>query len=252
MDITNKDQLPFLLLSIGESPHQGPINRDPGPDFDQIIWVREGSGVFTVDGESFMLEKGEGMFMRRSSPHSYSGADLHTVWCTFSVDESLLNYVLGDKTHFVFTLPDYFEKETEELTSLARSNCSALTLSAAGYSYVTEFFSQVVRTENSTVEAVRRFLRENFALPLTLDEVANAVGMDKFALCRLYKKEKGRTVMEELKRARIAQAKRLLRYSSFGVEEIARMCGFENHSYFTLRFRELCSCTPTEYRKKYL
>lgn len=252
MQIENKERLPFTLLSIGHSPNQNPMTRDPGPDFNQIIWVKNGSGAFTVNGESFILEAGQGIFMRQGYPHNYNGNALHTVWCTFTVDESLLNYVLGDLSHFVFSVPDFLEKETEELTSLARSNCSALTLSAAGYSYVTEFFSHVIRPENSTVDAVRRYLRDNFAKPLTLEEVADAVGMDKFALCRLYKKEKGRTVMEELKRARIAQAKRLLRYSSFGVEEIARMCGFENHSYFSLRFKELCSCTPTEYRKKYL
>lgn len=252
MNTEYSEKLPFLLLTVGESVRQGAVSREPGPSWNQFIWVKSGFGTFTVDGHTYELGEGDGLFMRHDYDHKYSGTNMHTGWCTFSSSESLLNYTIGDRTHLVFSVPDFLERETAELSRLARSNCSTLTLSAAGYSYVTELFSAITRVEDDTVRTVRDYLREHHTAPLSLEDISRAIGMDKYALCRYYKRQKNRSVMEELKHIRIAHAKRLLLYSSYSIDEIGRMCGFDSHSYFSMRFRELCGCSPSEYRKQYM
>ena len=251
MSNTVQEKLPFVLLTIGKSPIQEPIHRDPAPAWNQFIWVTNGMGHFTIDGHSFELSEGEGVFMRHDYPHRYTGHNLSTAWCSFTASESLFNYTIGDKSHLIFTVPEFLERETAELIRLAHSNCSTLTLSAAGYSYVTELFSAITRVEDDVVRAVRDHLRENLTAPVSLDDVARTIGMDKFALCRYFKKHKGRSIMEELKHLRVAHAKRLLLYSSYSIEQVGQMCGFDSHSYFSMRFRELCGC-PSDYRKQYL
>lgn len=246
-----KEKLPFVLLTIGEMSPQETIHRDPPPIWNQFIWVTKGIGHFTVDGHSFDLAEGEGVFMRHGYVHAYSGTNFSTAWCTFTASESLFNYTIGDQSHLLFNVPDFLERETAELIRLARSNCSTMTLSAAGYTYVTELFSAITRVEDDIVRAVRDYLREHLTSPICLDDIARSVNMDKFALCRYFKKYKNRSIMEELKHLRVSHAKRLLLYSSFGIEEIGRMCGFESHSYFSMRFRELCGCSPSDYRKQY-
>ena len=85
--------------------------------------------------------------------------------------------------------------------------------------------------------------------PLTLDEIATEVGMDRFSLCRYYAAERGMTVMDKLFHIRIEKAKRFLKYGTDPIEQVGRMCGFDSPSYFGKRFREAVGQTPAEYRK---
>ncbi|MBO5898358.1 MAG: helix-turn-helix domain-containing protein [Clostridia bacterium] len=246
------ERLPFILATVGELEKQPPITRTVGPNWNQLIWIKRGEGIFTIDGQSYTLGEGQGMLMRHGYPHSYQGKELGTAWCTFFCAESLLDYTIGERSHLVFTVPDFLEEETEELCRLAQSSASTLALSAAGYTYIAEVLAAITKERDDVVDAIKSYLRSNLTQDLSLDEIARHIGMSKYALCHYYKEHRGRSIMEELKHARIAHAKRLLRYSSESVEEIGRLCGYDSHSYFSMRFREICGCSPSEYRKRYL
>lgn len=257
MDFNNYEHtrlLPFELRSIGETLKETPINRKTGPSWNQIIWVKHGKGRFWVGDEEFVLTAGEGAFMRHGIPHSYRaiGDVFHTGWITFESDDSLINYAFADKNYHTFTCPEFLERETNHLLSYATTTgTDKLLLSAMGYSYVADLFAAIMKTTDPTVEKVKDYLLKNFSRPLTLDDIANAVGTDKFSLCRYFAKNHTCSVMDELKHIRISHAKQLLRYSSDSVEEIGVQCGFESPSYFALRFREMTGRTPLEYRKQY-
>ena len=253
-DYGHTKHLPFYLSSIGETLKETPVNRKTGQTWNQIIWVKRGKGRFWVGEEEFILSEGEGAFMRHGIPHAYRaiGDTFHTGWITFEADDSLIDYAFGNKTFHVFTCPDFLERETEHLLSYAKATgTDKLILSAMGYSYVAELFSAITKNTDPTVEKVRDYLLKNFSAPLTLDEIAEKIGMDKFSLCRYFAKNHTCSVMDELKHIRISHAKQLLRYSSDSVEEIGVQCGFESPSYFALRFREMTGRTPLEYRKQY-
>ena len=243
-------KLPFLLNTISESPKQQPIDRPNGAKWNQFIWVKSGKGFFTVDGDSYILGEGEGIFMRHGVQQSYSriGDTLHTKYCTFFSPDSLVDYCIGDKRYVTFEAPDFLNRETDILRNLARSNASTLELSAAGYTYVTELFSSIIKNRDSIISKVCCFLEVYCAEPLTLDVAAAVAGLDRFSLCRYFKKHHKRSVMDELKTIRIKKAKRLLLYSTESVAEIGRLCGFESPSYFTLCFRKECGCSPQKYR----
>ena len=243
-------KLPFLLNTIGESPKQQPIDRPEGAPWNQFIWIKSGKGFFTVDGEPYILGEGEGIFMRRGVQQNYSriGNCLHTRYCTFFTLDSLVDYCIGNKRYVTFQVPDFLNRETDTLRRLARSNAPTLELSAAGYTYVTQLFAAITKNSDDIISKVCEFLENHCGEPLTLDDIAAVSGIDRFALCRHFKKYHKRSVMEELKAIRIKKAKRLLLYSSESVGEIGRLCGFESPSYFALRFREECGCSPCQYR----
>ena len=246
--------LPFKLCSIGETLKENPIARRSGPSWNQIIWVKRGKGHFHIGDEEFILNEGEGAFMRHGIPHSYRaiGDAFHTGWVTFESDDGLINYVFGDKTYHVFKCPDFLETETETLLTQARTaETNNLLLSAAGYSYITELFDAIMKTPDEILDTVKKFLIENYDRPLTLDDIADKVGIDKFSLCRYFSKHHTASVMDELKLIRVSRAKQLLRYSSDSVEEIGKKCGFDSPSYFSLRFKEITGKSPLEYRKQY-
>ena len=245
-------RLPFILHTIGESPRQLAMSREIGPDFNQFIWVKSGKGRFVIDGDTHVLGAGEGMFMRNRVPHFYAPAEnsFYTVWFTFFCDENLIDYCIGDRKYIIFKVPDFLEKETEMLRTLARSSSSLTELSAAGYTYVTELFSAITQSGDDIIVRVREYLENNCHRSIGLDDIAASVELDKFALCRYFAKRNDRSVMDELKAVRIKKAKRLLRYSTDNIETVGMLCGFCSPSYFSLKFREECGCTPREYRAR--
>ena len=244
------DTLPFVLNTVGENDRQPPVFLPHGAIFHEFIWVSAGCADFTVGDEKFSLPSGEGVFMRAGVPHSYKGDPLSTAWCTFIGGEGLLDYAgVGD--FYRFTVPSFLPEEAEALYRLAVGDSTVISRADAGYHLVSELLLATVAAKTTPAARVRAYLEQHYADPLTLDEIAATVGTDRFALCRIYAKERGITVMEDLHRIRIEKAKRLLRFCTEPVGQIGKSCGFSDASYFSLRFRELCGCSPKEYRRRH-
>ena len=224
------DALPLVLCTLGESTRQGAVDRPEGFEFHQFIWIVEGEGTFSAGGQCFFLGKDEGMFFRRNVPHRYeSCAGMHTAWCTFRGAEGVLDYYHAPD-FFRFRVPAALGAATASLAEVCEGNSTIISRSAAGYGWLTEVMEALFATSASLSVQIRQFLENHYGEPLTLDEIARQVRMDRFALCR------------------VAKAKQFLRYSSKSIEEIGRLCGFESPSYFGKRFREEAGCSPREYR----
>ena len=245
-----RSSLPFSLQALCDGHKQGAIFRPEGFQFHQILWVVRGSGIFRVGGKKFLLSEGEGVFTRSGVPHSYEGYPFETAWCTFLMPTAALDYMgIGD--YLYFRTPPFLNSETAQLLNFANGDSTPLTRSAAGYTYVVEFFSALLSEKETLGTRIRHLLEQSYAKPLTLWDLSEEFQVDRFTLCHVYKKEKGRGIMEDLARIRIKKAKQLLKYSSDPIQEIAALCGFDSPSYFGKRFRELVGCTPTEYRMRH-
>ena len=244
-------KLPFELNTIGESKRQVPVFREKGYEAHQFIWVKGGSGVFTICDQSFILNEGDGMFMRANVPHSYEGENLWTAWCTFFTHRSLVDYSIGNREFVLFRVPDFLERETVELQRFAWGNSSSLSLSAASYTYITELFNYInINRDEGLREKVCEYLYNNYSKPISLQDICDSLNLDKFNLCRQFKKESGKTVMDQLLDIRIIKSKRMLRYTNDSIENVGLNCGFESPSYFCKRFKEKCDISPAIYRKK--
>lgn len=251
MEKYSSSGLPLVIIATAHSPVQCALARENGWELNQFLWITEGGGMFTAGGESFYLKKGQGFFTRKNVPHAYapSGDIFSTSWVTFSSGESLLNYYnIGD--WLIFDVPDFLEKSREQLSFLCSSAKTLALRSAHGYMWATELLDAVFSHELSPIEKIQRFLERNCNTPLTLEQIANEINMDKFTLCKYYRKETNETVMGTLKAIRIQRAKRLLKYGSDPISEVGKQCGYDSVSYFIKNFHEETGCTPLQYRQK--
>ena len=245
----HEGKLPFVPVTIGVSPKQGRMDRPNGFDVHQFLWVVGGEGLFIADGNTVTLTQGHGFFSRRKVPHCYqsNGGAFATMWVTFQNGEYLYDYYrIGD--FFFFDVPDFLTASTNQLMEMCNSSFSRAILSAHGTVWVTELLDALFQKPLSRSEKVTLFLENNYGKPLTLPMIAEHAGTDKFNLCRTYAKDTGETVMQALKRIRVQKAKKFLRYSSYSIEQIGRICGYESPSYFIKIFREDTNCTPLQYR----
>lgn len=84
---------------------------------------------------------------------------------------------------------------------------------------------------------------------LTLDAMADVIGMNPFYFARAFRRQFGETPYRFVLQRRIDRAKRLLSETETPLVEIALACGFSSQSHFASTFRRRVGVTPSEYRK---
>ncbi len=85
---------------------------------------------------------------------------------------------------------------------------------------------------------------------LTIETVARLIGISPQHVCRVLKRERGLTFADVLRAARLREARRLLRESSWSMKEIAFRVGFRHPSQFTRAFVNDAGVSPSEYRAR--
>jgi two-component system, response regulator YesN len=86
--------------------------------------------------------------------------------------------------------------------------------------------------------------------PLSLNRIADTLGVHPSYLSRTFKKALGMTLTDYINRLRIEEAKYMLASSNESVAKIALSVGYNDPNYFSKVFTKLEHVTPHEYRKR--
>jgi AraC family transcriptional regulator len=87
---------------------------------------------------------------------------------------------------------------------------------------------------------------------LSLDEMAQSVGLSTAHFARMFRKSTGETPHQFVLRYRLERAKAMLRSPDARVLAVAVACGFKTQQHFAQVFRSVCGVSPTEYRHQFL
>lgn len=92
------------------------------------------------------------------------------------------------------------------------------------------------------------FIEEHFREPVSLKDVAWAVGLTPGHLTTVVRRKTGRTVQEWIAERRMTEARRLLVETDLAVEEVGRRVGYGTPGYFVRSFRHTHGVTPRGWR----
>ncbi len=92
------------------------------------------------------------------------------------------------------------------------------------------------------------FIEQRYAEPISLAEVARAVGRSASHLTSVIRQHTGMTVLEWIVERRLAEARRRLRETDEDVAIVAERVGFSDATYFIRLFRRAHHLTPREWR----
>lgn len=252
----NYEKLPFLITTIGSQAFQPSLARPEGASFHHFLYVTAGEGLFTLQDRQLKLHKNQGIFTRQKTPITYeaTGDVFSTAWLTFrgSGAEAMLDYYnIGD--YLIFDASDHMIAALTSLKhSIRQKNIAAR--SADGYAFVLNLFEQVTLPSSEwsrRVVQINQYMESHFNEPITLDDLADHIGVDKFSICQHYKQLTGITVMNKLRSIRIQQAKAFLSEGHSALY-VCQVCGFESPSYFGKIFKSVTGMTPGEYRQRNL
>ena len=84
--------------------------------------------------------------------------------------------------------------------------------------------------------------------PVSVGEIAEALGLHPNYLMRLFRKLTGMSLMEYVTRQRVTHAQRLLATTSLKIIDVAMESGFGSVCRFHTEFAKLCGTTPRQYR----
>jgi len=157
---------------------------------------------------------------------------------------------------------DQLKKHMEEILRLTQSQESAAGLMRearlfAVAALLVRFFSQTLaveetrlqRSDMTRLEPVVEYVRLHHADELTLDDAADAMGLNKEYFCRLFKKNMGVSFLQYVYQVRATAVCRELETSGDPIGQIAERHGFRDAKMLNQYFREIYGCTPSEKRK---
>jgi AraC-like DNA-binding protein len=106
-------------------------------------------------------------------------------------------------------------------------------------------------SESKRILKVKNFIDEHYKDEMSLEQLANLVGMTPTAFSRYFKQRTGKNLSEYIVDVRLGHAARRLVDTSDAVSEICWATGFNTLSNFNRLFRKRKGCSPTEFREKY-
>jgi len=97
------------------------------------------------------------------------------------------------------------------------------------------------------IQQTSRFVEERLEKKITLDDIADAVHVNRSYLSRIYKQKTGENLFEMINRRRIDRAKEYIHDGNKKIYEIASLVGLEDTAYFSRVFKRYTGYSPKEY-----
>lgn len=107
----------------------------------------------------------------------------------------------------------------------------------------------LIFSENPKLSPVFQFIEANYHQPISLSDVAIAVGYCGAYLTDLVRRNTGYTVNDWIVERRMAAARALLIETNQCVSEIAQTVGYQHEGYFFRQFRQHHGISPQAWRK---
>jgi LacI family transcriptional regulator len=110
--------------------------------------------------------------------------------------------------------------------------------------------SDILAIDDALVAKAVRWIREHANRRLNVSMIAHAVGGGRQRLERRFRRVLSRTVVEEIRRARVDAAKELLQTTHSGLSEVARRSGFTSAALLSVAFQRELGMPPGAYRRR--
>jgi len=102
---------------------------------------------------------------------------------------------------------------------------------------------------SARLRRIKELVRAKMEDDLSLDEMAQSVGLSTAHFARMFRKSTGETPHQFVLRQRLERAQAMLRAPDARVLDVAVACGFKTQQHFAQVFRDAWGVSPTEYRQ---
>lgn len=263
--ISASASMPFYITEIGRfCTGEGYVTERSGHDSYMLIYSAKGNGYLKTGGFDGAVDEGCAVVFDCRVPHYYSsgGKEWDFYWMHIKGIgvEGIVNAVNynGMRPINIKNCAEFASKITNIINTAENNGVCAL----AGISAEVHVLLNIMLRDSFNAESysgghsaeIQRavsYIEENYAEPITIDDIINRVHISKYYFIRLFKQYMGMTPYSYLINYRINQSKILLRTESISVGEISRETGFSDVSNFINQFKKQTGQKPMEYRRSF-
>ena len=113
--------------------------------------------------------------------------------------------------------------------------------------------STVNSLEKSQLKSIRKaieYIQENYSKDITISDMCDVSNMKKSNFSEYFKKFTNYSFVNYLNIIRCERAYNLLSSTDTSVQKTAELCGFNNFSYFSKKFKSIYNCLPSDIKRK--
>ena len=242
----------------------------------EFILILEGQMSYDVNGQNFLLQTGEGIFVNSRCFH-YDYSTTHTE-CLFicillspqllSVNDYTIQNCLNpliQNAHFPYQKLNpsiqWQNSILHDLEILYEHNIDniqpfvILEKSAHIFQLLSENMNFFPDYDNNTADilaltAMIGYVQKNYSKKILLKDISSAGNCCKTKCTSLFQKYLNTSPMIYLNKYRLEKSVFLLQSTVMSVTEIAYTCGFSNTSYFCELFHKFYNTTPRKFRSQ--
>ena len=224
----------------------------------ELIYVEKGEALLTLGSLEFNLYSGDFALIMPSTLHSVT-----------PVSEDLTLYVINTKCDLISDIikrlsglrpasPVLRRTDVPQNLLYAFSAVAAERDRYIAYSWIHLMFTLVVSglrfaeihdgVTSNLSNKVLSYLGLHYREQISLDQLAEAMGVSRFHLSHLFSSKLGIGFKEYLNNLRVEYAKGLLRTTDTPIASIYEVSGFENQRTFNRVFKENTGASPRDYR----
>lgn len=147
------------------------------------------------------------------------------------------------------TLLESFESDISQAESMEGLSLSIEQAMQEAINLLYQVKCNIYRKE---VLRITEILQENVENKITLDRLAQEVNMNVNYLCRVFKQDTGRSIVQYMNELKINKAIELLKLPDTRIKEVASQVGIDDPFYFNRVFKKVVGLSPSDFRKKLL
>lgn len=247
-------------------------------DFFELLFIEKGSGIHTIDGNSYNIEPPCLFFLSPGQAHKLEiSDDIEGYIYIFTSDFYLINRINQNR---LIEFPFFFD--------INQNNPPLLFDSSEGSRFIKLMFQEAVKRvgapDESTIDMLRvlldailvecaslyptdvsvansgkgavlvkrlfNLIEENYLKNYSINEYAAILNVTPGHLTQTVKLLTGKRTSEVLRSKQILEAKRLLIYSELSITEISDSLNFADQSYFSKFFKKEVGVVPSVFRDK--
>jgi AraC-like DNA-binding protein len=158
----------------------------------------------------------------------------------------------GNKQHIESILNDMHEayhKHSNYSMIYLQAHLTLLLTSLAEYIDTWTISDINTNCENLKIKQIISYIDERINTELSLDEISHYLNMNKYHLCRFFKKNTGLSLFNYIIRRRIINSEKLIMLNKHSITDICFMTGFNSLTHFERTFRQFTGISPRNYKK---
>ena len=245
-------------------------------DYLEIYYHKLGDCDYIIDSRIYTLKPGDLMIIRSQKLHKAVIKDLtseyerYVLWMTnefisqliekeeyrdiiFSREENAelmrLPAICSDKIKIAL---DSMVEEANQQDAISKDleihYLKEILLLICKFSKSHYYIKNVEPKQDPLVKEIMEYLDGRILEKISLDDVADYFYMNKYHLMRKFKRHTKMTIMDYLKKKRLMIARNLIAEGE-PIQEIYRMCGFDDYSNFFRAFKSIYGMAPSEYKR---